>query len=248
MRTAIQPFKAVQWTAVAAMALTSMSCMRIGHSQILESGHYYIDPAANFTGIARVVVFELDNRSVQPDIAPLLTEAVSQAFRKRHLFTLRTIGPGDRDWRSLDFALAQSYSLEELSAIREQLDADAFVFGTVQQYQPYPHLLTGLNLKMIDLGTGRVIWAMEQVWDSSDRMVELRMKRYFDTEMRSGYEPLNWQIFLASPRAFDKFVAAEVARTLPGPPAYTPLPSENSLPFGKILSIRPKGPENLKKP
>jgi len=247
MKTAIQPFKAVQWIAVAALALTSMSCMRVGRSHILQSGHYYIDPAADFTGIARVVVFELDNRSVQPDIAPLLTEAVSQAFRKRHLFTLRTIGPADRDWRSLDFELAQSYSLEELSAIREQLDADAIVFGTVQQYEPYPHLLTGLNLRMIDLGTGRVIWAMEQVWDSTDKTVELRMKRYFDTQMRSGHpgaSGLNWDAFLMSPRAFDKFVAAEVAGTLPGAPALQKIApsSENSLSLSKILPLRLKGP------
>lgn len=222
----------------------------VSHSVILESGHYYIDPAADFTGIARVAVFELDNQSVQPDIAPLLTDAVGQAFRKRHLFTLRTIAPDDRDWRSLDLERTESYSLEELSAIRRQLGADAIVFGSVMQYQPYPRLLTGLHLKMVDLRQGKVVWAMEQVWDSSDKAVELRMKRYFDTQMRSGYEPLNWEVFLTSPRAFDKFVAAEVAGTLPGPPAMQKIApsSENSLSLSKILPIRLKDPENLKKP
>jgi len=230
------------------LTLTSASCTMVGHSVILESGHYYVDPAADFTGIARVVIFELDNQSVQPDVAPLLSDALGQAFRKRHLFTLRTIGPNDHDWRSLELARTESYSLEELSAIRAQLGADAIVFGTVMQYQPYPRLLTGLHLKMIDLRQGKVVWAMEQVWDSSDKAVEIRMKRYFDTQMRSGYEPLNWEVFLTSPRAFDKFVAAEVARTLPGPPAMQKIShsSENSPSLSKILRIRPKNLKNLK--
>ncbi len=223
------------------LSLMSASCTRVGHSVILESGHYYVDPTADFPGIARVVVFELDNQSVHPDIGPLLTDALGRAFRKRHLFALRTIAPSDQEWRSLDLANVQSYTIEELSAIRKELGADAIVFGAVQQYQPYPHLLTGLHLKMVDLRKGRVVWAMEQIWDSSDKLIELRMKRYFDSEMRSGYEPLNWQVFLTSPRAFDKFVAAEVARTLPGAPPWQRIEpqAEGSLPLGKIFTLRP---------
>jgi len=222
------------------LLLTSTSCTIVGHSVVVESGHYYTDPAADFTGIGRVVVFELDNLSTQPDMGPLLTDAINQALRKRHLFAVRTIGPNHQDWRSLDLARTNAYSLEELSAIRQQLAADAIVFGVVQQYQPYPHLLTGLHLKMVDLRCGRVVWAMEQVWDSTDKTVELRMKRYFDTQMRSGNPGapgLNWDAFLMSPRAFDKFVAAEVARTLPGAPALQKIApsSENSLSLSKIL-------------
>ncbi|HPD48111.1 MAG TPA: hypothetical protein P5279_02960 [Anaerohalosphaeraceae bacterium] len=232
------------------LALASTSCTYINRSVLLESGHYYVDPATDFTHIARVVVFELDNLSVHPEVGPLLTDALGQAFRKRHLFTLRTIGPDDADWQNLDLSRTSAYSLEELAAIREQLNADAVVFGAIQQYQPYPHLLTGLHLRMVDLRHGRVIWAMEQVWDSSDKTVELRLKRYFETQMRSGYEPLNWQVFLASPRAFDKFVAAEVARTLPGPPALHRIDSasENPLALSENLPIRLTSTENLKKP
>jgi len=40
-----------------------------------------------------------------------------------------------------------------------------------------------LNLKMIDVCQGRLIWAIEQVWDSTDKQVELRMKRFYKNEL-----------------------------------------------------------------
>jgi hypothetical protein len=56
---------------------------------------------------------------------------------------------------------------------------------------------------------------MEQVWDSTDRQVELRMKEYYDEEIRRGYQPLDWKIMVTSPRAFNKFVVYEIGQTLP---------------------------------
>ena len=74
----------------------------------------------------------------------------------------------------------------------------------------------GLNMKMVDLKRGKTSWAMEQVWDSSDKSMEIRMKQYSKDQMRSGYQPLDWQLFITSPRAFNKFIAAEIAQTFSG--------------------------------
>jgi hypothetical protein len=72
-----------------------------------------------------------------------------------------------------------------------------------------------LHLKMMDVRHGRLLWAMEQVWDSTDRQVELRMQKYFKKEIRRGYQPLDWEIMVTSPRAFNKFVVYEIGQTLP---------------------------------
>jgi hypothetical protein len=89
------------------------------------------------------------------------------------------------------------------------------MFGTIQQYMPFPHLRASLSLRLVDLRSGFVLWAFEDVWDSNDKTVERRMQRFFKEQMRSGYEPINWQILVTSPRAFERFVAWEVAQTLP---------------------------------
>lgn len=95
------------------------------------------------------------------------------------------------------------------------MGADAVIFGTINRYSSYPHLMLGVHLKMLDLRTAEIVWAIEDVWDSTDQSTQKRMEQYFETEMRRGYEPLNWKILENSPRYFNKFVVYEIVRTLP---------------------------------
>ena len=188
---------------------------RISRSGAAESGQYYVNPYADFSGIGRVVVFEFENHSNSPELSRTLTEMMVESLQKRHLFGVSALLSSDPAWRSLELDDSSGYSLEKLSIIRKQLNADAILYGSITQYYPYPHMLTGLCLKLLDLREGKLLWATEQVWDSTDKSVELRMKRYFEGQMRSGYEPMDWHLLVTSPRAFNKFVAYEVAQTLP---------------------------------
>jgi hypothetical protein len=72
----------------------------------------------------------------------------------------------------------------------------------------------GLRLKLVDLRDGQLLWALEQIWDSSDKTTEHRIKSYFKYQMRSGFAPLREQLVAISPLEFIKFVAYEVAETL----------------------------------
>ena len=200
-----------------------------------ETGHYYLNPRTNFANISRVVMFELDDQTNVADISSILTRSISDALSKKHLFSLKTLYRSDPTWRRLDLDNAASYSIEELELIRDQLKADAVIFGTVTRYSPYPHLATGLHLKMVDLRNGQVIWGIEQIWDSTDKSVERRMRRYFKVHMRSGYEPIDWQLFVSSPRAFNKYVAFEAVFALPRAGVENPSRSSE-----KILGLREK--------
>ena len=105
--------------------------------------------------------------------------------------------------------------MEWLAAIGRTLKVDAVLLGAITQYQPYPHMTAGVRVRLIDLQDGQLLWAVQQVWDSSDKAVEARMRGFFRTRMRDGYEPLGWELAVISPRHFHKFVAYETARTLP---------------------------------
>ncbi len=206
-----------------------------------ETGHYYINPHADFSTVGKTVVFELDNLSTRPGLSTDLTEALTDAVRKKHLFSLSILYRKSPAWRNLDLDDTSSYSLEELSAIRNQLKTDAVLFGRITQYYPYPHMLVGLHLKLIDLRNGKLLWATEQVWDSTDKRVERRMRMFFGSRMRAGFQPLGWELLITSPRAFNKFVACEVAQTLPRQNRYIPL--EDAL----RRKLRPAS-ENVKNP
>lgn len=210
-----------------------------------DGSQCYINPRADFTGIARVVVFEIEDQSNSAELGKNLTEMLTESARKRHLFGVSSLFRSDPAWRSLDLHDSSSYSLEKLTSIQEQLKADAILFGCITQHYPYPQMLTGLHLKMVDLRDGRLLWAIEQVWDSTDKSVERRMEQFFETQMRSGYEPMDWQLLITSPRAFNKFVAFEVARTLPSSNSYMPMriSSENN---GAVIRLPLIGEKRVK--
>jgi len=180
-----------------------------------EVGHYYINPNTDFADISKVAVLEIESEFSRDYLSGRLTDSISQALQKQHLFSVVTISPDDPDWRRLavgDDDLS-SYSIRQLDAIRSQLKVNAVIYGNITEYRPYPHMLMGLRLKMLDLRDGKLLWAMEQVWDSTDKRVEERMKYFFKTNMRDGYEPIGWQLLVTSPRAFNKFVVHEVSQT-----------------------------------
>ncbi len=203
-------------TALSLLALALSSGCEIVTSITPETGHYYINPESNFAAIGRVVVLEPVNNTDYPDLAEDLGRTTCRELQKKHLFNARILKNDSAEWKDLQLD-DSSYSLEEMSAIRAKLRADAVIVGTVTEYRPYPHLLVGMNLRMIDLKAGQLVWGFEQLWDTTDRKLESRMKAYFEKQMRHGYEPMDWQLLLASPRAFNKFVAYEVAQTFPDP-------------------------------
>ncbi len=184
---------------------------------------YYLNPDKDLSSVGRTALVELDNNSGYPQISEDVTEALFQSLQKRQHFSLTVVHRNDPAWRSLQMESSSrtqsikvppTYSLDQLIAMRKTLKCDAVLIGTITQFKPYPHMAVGLRLKLVDLRDGRLLWALEQVWDSSDKATEYRIKSYFQYQMRSGYAPLREQLVAVSPLEFIKFVAYEVAATL----------------------------------
>ena len=178
-------------------------------------GHFYLDAKVPISSVNRVALLELDNQSSERELPELLAQSLADEIGKKHLFSIRSIERSDPAWNTLNLEDIETYSYEDLDLIRQDLNIDAIIFGTIERYGSFPRKMMAMKIKMVDVRTGQLIWAVEQVWDSTDKQVELRMKRYYKKELRTGYEPLNWEVLNTSPRAFNKFVSYEVADTLP---------------------------------
>jgi hypothetical protein len=189
---------------------------------------YYLNPDKDVCTAGRVALVELGNESSYPEISSDITEALFLALQKKQIFGLTIVHQDDPAWQSLQlglesgpptqdntFGVPSTYTLEQLSAIHKALNCDAVLIGTVTEYHPYPRMAVGLRMKLLDLRDGQLLWALEQVWDSTDKTVERRIGEYFQSQMRSGFAPLREQLVVVSPLKFIKFVAYEVAKTLP---------------------------------
>jgi hypothetical protein len=176
---------------------------------------YYLSPNKDLRRLGRVALVELDSdTSTYPQFPPEMTDALFLAVQKEQLFGLTVVRRDDQDWQALHESLDAADILRQLATSRAALRCNALLTGTVTQYRPYPHLVIGLRLQLLDLTDGQLVWALEQVWDSADSSIQKRIKAYAKAQVRSGAEPIREELVVMSTLNFAKFVAYEVARTL----------------------------------
>jgi len=198
---------------ILSLAIASTGCSRHGLSA--SSGQYYSrDAAKNLSTIRTVCLVELHNNTTYPQVSSDVTEALYQTLQKKQLFSLSLLRQTDVAWRNLEIQPGSAYTLEQLLAARKMLGVDAALVGTVTSYTPYPHMAMGLQLKLIDLRNGQVVWAVEQIWDTADKATEERIKKYFEQQLRSGFSPLGEQLATLSSINFIRFVTYDATEAL----------------------------------
>jgi len=178
------------------------------------AGSYYLNLHKEPRTLGRVALVELDNMSTYPEISRNATEALFLELQRKQLFSLARVSRDDPAWPTLQDNLDSPQALQTLLAVRERLKCDGLLVGTVTEYRPYPRLVLGLRLKLLDLTDGRLLWGLEQVWDSSDRSMQKRIQAYFKRPLGLGPVPLREQVVVVSPLEFVRFAAYETAQTL----------------------------------
>jgi hypothetical protein len=178
------------------------------------AGSYYLNLHKEPRALGRVALVELDNMSTYPEISRDATEALFLELQKKQLFSLARVSQDDPAWPALRENLDSPQGLQTLLEVRERLKCNGLLVGTVTEYRPYPRLVLGLRLKLLDLTDSRLLWGLEQVWDSSDRSMQKRIQAYFKRPLGLGPVPLREQVVVMSPLEFVRFAAYETAQTL----------------------------------
>ena len=164
--------------------------------------------------MGRIAIVELQNDSSYPQMSSDITEALFQSLQKKQVFGLTIVRQRDPLWKSLQLEPDTTYTLEQMASVRQTLKCDGVLIGTITEFEPYPHTAVGLRLKLIDLTSGELRWAIEQVWNSSDKVTEKRIKKYLAETKSSAANDSNERIAAISPLEFMKYVSYEVAQTL----------------------------------
>lgn len=182
--------------------------------------NYYLTSEKDVRSFGRVALIELDNETAVPEVSINLSEALYQEMLKKQLFGVMYIPEDEPAWRSMQLKRNASYTFEQLLEIRKTFGCDAVVVGSVTSYKSYPHMAVGMELRMVDLTNGQLLWALEQIWDTTDKPTGQRMRKYYGdwvigTDKLSviGPESPNAQLGFVSSLKFLKFVAYEAAET-----------------------------------
>ncbi|MCK4626685.1 MAG: hypothetical protein KAV00_15330, partial [Phycisphaerae bacterium] len=175
----------------------------------------YLSSPEHLGRINRVVFVQLTGRDSCPGIAEDMTVALSHAIGARRLFRMDVVTRDDPRCKTLSLDGWAGFTIKQLRDMRETFQCDAILLGAIRDFRPHPRMQMGLDLRLMDLRDGRLVWGIDHVWDTTDKAITRRVKRFFNSRMRDGYEPMNWQLAMISPKVFEKFVAFEVVETLP---------------------------------
>jgi len=138
---------------------------------------FFLDPNKDLRTLGRVALIELENASGYPQISMEMTQSLYLETQKKQLFGLLVVHQDNPAWQSLQENLDDLQAMRQLATLKETLQSNGLLLGTITQYQPYPHMVIGLRLKLIDLTDGQLVWGLEQVWDSGDKSIQKRIKK-----------------------------------------------------------------------
>ncbi len=186
-----------------------------GHS-VYEpmEGAYYRDPKVNLNQLGTVALVELDNKTEYPAFSRDVTDAILVAIQKQQRFTIKLIRQDEQVWRSIAVRPDNIMDPQVSATIRRSLGQNGLMLGEVTEYKPFPHLRIGLRMRLFDLRSSRLVWAVDQIWDASDRSTGSRIKEFLYSQTRASRGSMAEQLTSISTISFLRFVAFEVAQTL----------------------------------
>jgi hypothetical protein len=206
-------FRQILWLLLLQLIVLS-GCARYVTNESAPNS-YYLNPSKDLKRVGRVALVELKNNSSVHQISPKMTDSLFQEIQKRQIFGLTRIWQDDPAWRGLQLESGMNYTYEELAQMRKALKSDAVLTGTITSFEPHPHMAVGLRLQLIDLTDGQLVWAMEQVWDTTDKTIQKRIEYYYNPRQLIFYdENLSGQLGSVSSLKFFKFVSYEITETL----------------------------------
>ena len=94
---------------------------------------------------------------------------------------------------------------------------DAVLFGTIFHYRPYSPPALGIEVSMVDVQTGRVLWKVRDSVDGSDKRCAVSMEWFFEDEIETDETVFGSDLMHVSPRWFSRFASYRIAQTLVPP-------------------------------
>lgn len=102
-----------------------------------------------------------------------------------------------------------------LGFLRREYDCDAVLFAELTSYRAYAPLAVGWRLKLVDVRSGQILWAVDELFDAADPAVYHASQKFAGQPTRWPFcHQENW-LAANSPRLFGRYAAAALVDRLP---------------------------------
>ena len=104
-----------------------------------------------------------------------------------------------------------------LVILQEKLGCDAVLFAELTHFQAYPPLAVGWNLKLVEVRSGQLLWAADEVFDAGHPAVAAGARLYHSSHSLVSGPLADSRLILLSPTAFGRYSAQTLFAALPEP-------------------------------
>ncbi|MBN1916615.1 MAG: hypothetical protein JW889_01795 [Verrucomicrobia bacterium] len=181
-------------------------------------------------GIRRVAVMPFIDRSRYAAASTQLTESFVSELRKARRFDV-TESRVDEPLAQLTAARG-SFDAVKVRLLGETLNVDAVVVGEITEYRPYRPLAIGLRIVMVDTRSGRVVWTVDEMFDTDELAVANLARAYYYDIVDPEASEYKADRPLRSMATFTRCVCYHFIRTLDRPLTAEAVPTVSSTSIG----------------
>lgn len=112
------------------------------------------------------------------------------------------------------YSSIENLPTELLGKLHEAYAIDGVLLVDISYFRAYRPVGLGVRLKLLDGRTGEIVWAVDEVYDSSDHAVANAAKVFYKSESIVTYPMNAADLAINSPNRFSKYVANSVFSTI----------------------------------
>lgn len=207
-----------------ALVLICAGCSALPHSDPAKSGPFFTPKNVTVNTprlpatMRRVTVLPVHGlREMTEDSITRVNESVVNQLNQTGRFEVVTLTPDNLRSLTGQATLGSTEALpaDLLEKVKKTSGSDAVLFTDVTSYSPYPPLSIGLRMKLVDLATGSIVWAADNIFSASDPIVA-NSARHFALKLGSDRGPADMShTILQNPSRFSAYAASATFESLP---------------------------------
>ena len=168
----------------------------------------YLAEPADLANVRRIMVLPFAQEAgVQADCERVRDAFVAELQKLRRFEVVPLPAEAREDDLLNDSIRRGRLSTDAMVRLCDRYALDGLLVGAVTAWRPYtpPHL--GLRTQLISVHSGATIWAVDAIYDSSDRTTISDLRHFAGRVQQADGSLHDWEMNLLSPTKFTTYVA-----------------------------------------
>lgn len=163
---------------------------------------------ADLANVRRIMVLPFAHEAGVTADCTKVRDAFVAELQKLRRFEVVPLPTEAREDEELNFSLSRGrLSTDAMVRLCNRYSLDGLFVGSVTSWRPYtpPHL--GLRTQLLSVHSGAPVWAVDAIYDASDRTTISDLRHYAETTQRDDGNLHGWELNLLAPTKFTSYVA-----------------------------------------